>query len=274
MILQSFPPAEELRPFVCGYLYGRSAFAAPQVLPTIPRGVPALMIILPGAGGAPLEFLQPMQSGPLTAGAYLMGQATECWLLKVGATQAYMVALRPVALPALGLVTADYTDSVVKLDGLLPECRFLMDELAAQISQLGQLTVLDAFLKRLFRNATARPDEVHGAMHRIFQTQGQVKIGQLAQQERISPRSLTRKFTDLVGLSPKQYAHVIRFQAVMHYLLRTHNAPWLDVVHRFGYYDQSHFIKDFQHFTGRPPTLYLAADRDFDGRFIQVVAAL
>lgn len=273
MIVQSFAPTEELRSWVCGYLYGHSAYAEPQVLPTIPRGVPALMVILEGEGGTPLEFLQPMQSGPLTPGVYLMGQATQCWLLKVGATQAYMVALRPVALSALGMSTADFTDSVVKLDGLLPECRFLVDQLAAETSQLGQLTVLDAFLKRLFRNATAQPDEVNEAMHRIFQTQGQVKIGQLSLQERISPRSLARKFTDQVGLSPKQYARIIRFRAVMHHLLQTPNASWLDVVHRFGYYDQSHFIKDFQHFTGRAPTQYPRADQDFDGHFIKAVSA-
>jgi AraC-like DNA-binding protein len=185
-----------------------------------------------------------------------------------------MVALRPGALPALGLATADYTDSVVQLDALLPECRSLVDEISAATSQLGQLIALDAFLKRLFRNATAsRPNEVHGAVGCICQTQGQVKIEQLARQVRISPRSLTRKFIELVGLPPKQYAHIIRFRSVMHHLLWAPHAPWLDVVHRFGYYDQSHFIKDFQHFTGRSPSLYLAADRDFDGRFIRAVAA-
>ncbi|WP_198172443.1 AraC family transcriptional regulator [Hymenobacter ginkgonis] len=184
-----------------------------------------------------------------------------------------MVALQPMALSGLGIAMADFTDSVVKLDGLLPEYQFLADQLAAETTQLGQLAVLDAFLKRLFRNAIARPSEVNGAIQRIFQTQGQVKVGQLCVQERVSSRSLTRKFTDQIGLAPKQYAHLIRFRAVMHHLLRTPTVTWLDVVHRFGYYDQSHFIKDFQHFTGHSPTQYFSANQDFDGCFIKAVAA-
>jgi AraC-like DNA-binding protein len=273
MILQRFAPPEELLPFVGGYLYGRSTYPENRVLATIPRGMPALMIPVHEGGGAPLEFIQPMQSGPLRAGVYLLGQATQCWVVRVGAAQAYMVALRPLALHALGLSAADFTDAVVGLDGVLPDCRWVAEQLVAEPSHLGRLLVLDAFLKRLFRNARPRPDEVNGAMQRIFQTHGQVKIGALSAQERTSARSLTRKFTDHVGLPPKQYAHVIRFRAVMHHLLVTPGASWLDVAHHFGYYDQSHLIKDFQHFTGRAPTHYPGVDREFDGPFVQAVAA-
>ncbi len=245
MILQSFAPPAELAPFVCAYLYGRSEYSEPQLIPMIPRGVPALMIVLNEEGDSHVEYIRPTRSGPLPNGMFLIGQTTQSCLLKVGANQAYMVALRPLALQALlRMSAADFTDSIINLDSVLPEGQLLVEQLVAEKSQFGQLMVLDTFLKRLFRNVILQPSEVQGAVHRILQQHGQIKVGELATQQRISARSLTRKFTDQVGVSPKQYAQIVRFRTLMHCLLLAPTVSWLDVVHRFGYYDQSHFIKD------------------------------
>jgi len=275
MILQAFPPPLELLPFVSGYLYGHSNFSDSQLKPTIPRGVPALMVIMGENKGGQLEIIKPKLANPLKNGVFLFGQATQTWWIKVSICRAYMIVLKPAAIQILlGESAAVFTDSVVQLDDLIPECQFLAEQLTAAKSQIGQLSVLDAFLKRLFRNSIIKPNEADGAVRFIFQTHGQVKVSELSIQERISVRTLTRKFTEQIGMSPKQYARIIRFRAMMYHLLTTPKASWLDVTYQFGYYDQSHFIKDFQHFTGQPPSQYLALDQKFDDLFIKALSTI
>lgn len=275
MILQVFPPPPDLLPFISGYLYGHSLFTELRHQPNIPRGMPGLMIIMGRDGGGQVEFVGNKSTAPLRNGVFLFGQATQITWMNVGLAQAYMVALKPTTLPLLlGESANAVTDTVIRLDDLLPEFRFLSEQLAAQRNQFSQLTVLDATLRQLFRNKVVHPGEVHGALHRIVQTQGQVKIDDLSVRERISTRSLTRKFTEQVGMSPKQYTRVIRFRSVMNHLLTTPGVSWLDIIHHFGYYDQSHIIKDFHLMTGHSPAHYLMLDQHFDGQFIKALSAV
>lgn len=226
-------------------------------------------------GGGQVEFMLPKPIDPLRNGVFLFGQATQIMWMNVSLVRAYMVALKPTALQSLlGESAGAVTDTVIRVDNLLPEFRFLAEQLAAQRSQFGQLAVLDAVLRRLFRNGVANPGEVDGALHRIVQSRGLTRIDELSVQERISTRSLTRKFTEQVGMSPKQYARIIRFRAVMNYLLTNPGVSWLDIIYQFGYHDQSHLIKDFQLMTGYSPSQYLTVDQSFDGPFIRALSAI
>lgn len=275
MILQAFPAPLDLSPFVSGYLYGHSSFKDNQLLPTIPRGVPVLMIIMNEDNEEHIEYINLKQSDPLKNGVYICGQATQMWWIKVNTCHAYMVVLKPAALQKImGESGAVFNDTFLRLNDLLPECKFLPEQLQAEKSQMGQLAVLDKYLRRLFRDQSLRLNEVDVAVQSILLTQGQVKVSELATQERISVRTLTRKFTEQVGLSPKQYARVVRFRALINYLLSSPGASWLDVTYKFGFHDQAHFIKDFHRFTCLSPNQYLAIDQSFDGQFVKALSKL
>jgi AraC-like DNA-binding protein len=62
-----------------------------------------------------------------------------------------------------------------------------------------------------------------------------------------------------VGLAPKVFCRVRRFQRVLRMLHKTTQVDWADVALECGYYDQAHFIHDFQSFCGLTPSAYLAA---------------
>jgi methylphosphotriester-DNA--protein-cysteine methyltransferase len=73
----------------------------------------------------------------------------------------------------------------------------------------------------------------------------------------MSHKKFIRLFTAEVGFTPKLYLRVARFQRV---LAAIHAAPavdWGDAVEQGGYFDQSHFIRDFREFSGFTPTEYL-----------------
>jgi AraC-like DNA-binding protein len=83
---------------------------------------------------------------------------------------------------------------------------------------------------------------------------GLVRVDDLATTAGVSARQLERQFAVHVGLSPKRFLRVLRFQRVLAALREpTGTSNWADVAARHGFYDQAHFINDFRAFTGETP---------------------
>ena len=66
--------------------------------------------------------------------------------------------------------------------------------------------------------------------------------------------TLERYFKKEAGLTPKGFQTLLRFKKAIRELYRTRNTDWLYYVSKYGYYDQSHFIKEMKRFTGSTPS--------------------
>jgi AraC-like DNA-binding protein len=55
-------------------------------------------------------------------------------------------------------------------------------------------------------------------------------------------------FKDSYGFSPKRYCRIVRFQGAMLEMMESREKSTLDIVSDHGYFDQTHFIKDFKQF--------------------------
>jgi AraC-like DNA-binding protein len=98
---------------------------------------------------------------------------------------------------------------------------------------------------------------------------GLVRVDDLATTAGVSARQLERQFAIHVGLSPKRFLRVLRFQQVLA-ALRDPSATtsnWADVAARHGFYDQAHFINDFKHFTGETPGAWAIDDASLTAVF-------
>ena len=82
-------------------------------------------------------------------------------------------------------------------------------------------------------------------------------VAAAAKRAELSPKKFIRLFSDQVGMTPKLYLRVARFQRVIERITHVPKIDWWDVVERHGYYDQPHFIRDFKTFTGFTPTQWL-----------------
>ena len=110
--------------------------------------------------------------------------------------------------------------------------------------------VLDRFFLRQLSHDMELDAIVQALVHRIRVTRGAVSILRWARAERIDPRTLERRFIANMGMTPKQYARIVRFKhAYRHLLRRPHEKAHLD-----GYFDESHFLRDFRHFLDTTPT--------------------
>ncbi len=87
-------------------------------------------------------------------------------------------------------------------------------------------------------------------------------MADLADEVGISSRRFIQLFSNEVGLTPKLFARVRRFQQVLLNIRTGAEFSWVGMAASCGYFDQAHFIHDFKEFSGINPTTYLAQKTD------------
>jgi AraC-like DNA-binding protein len=97
-------------------------------------------------------------------------------------------------------------------------------------------------------------DGVSVVSNRIILCGGRVSINSLADESGLSVRQFERTFMRKVGLRPKLFARIARFEAALENKARFGAKSWTDVAHEFGYYDQMHMNHEFGEFAGGTPT--------------------
>jgi AraC-like DNA-binding protein len=87
----------------------------------------------------------------------------------------------------------------------------------------------------------------------------------------LSAKRFIERFKAEVGLTPKHYCRIRRFQRAVGRAHRAQRVGWTDVALDCGYFDQAHFIHDFRAFSGLTPSGYQAARTEFQNhvKFLQ-----
>lgn len=117
--------------------------------------------------------------------------------------------------------------------------------------------ILEDHLRRRIDYRKRADAGVLEASRRMLGTQGRVRIDTLCRRLGTSRVTLSRKFREQVGLTPKTYARVVRISSLMTHLARASGDSWAMLAEDFGYHDQAHLAHDFQDFCGATITEYL-----------------
>jgi AraC-like DNA-binding protein len=94
----------------------------------------------------------------------------------------------------------------------------------------------------------------------IKQTYGNVNINQMASEACLCRKQFERVFAKHIGISPKQYLKIIRFQFAIFQKQRNPKMNMEDLSFESGYFDSSHFINDFKSLSGMTPKQYFTED--------------
>jgi len=89
------------------------------------------------------------------------------------------------------------------------------------------------------------------------------RITQIANKTGFSSRRFIELFRQHVGMTPKLFCRVRRFQAVLRRITSGRPVNWTNTALDCSYFDQAHFIHDFRAFSGINPSKYLAGYKDF-----------
>jgi AraC-like DNA-binding protein len=130
----------------------------------------------------------------------------------------------------------------------------LIDRLCEIPTPFEKLRTLEGLLSGRLHSRTRRSEMVDQAMH-LFREKG-FCVAECARSIGVSERRLSQVFRERVGLSPKTWCRIHRFQTAVRTLHNGVDVPWTELALRCGYYDQSHFANDFRAFSGINPTTY------------------
>jgi AraC-like DNA-binding protein len=105
------------------------------------------------------------------------------------------------------------------------------------------------------------------ALSRLQESNGSIKVNEIAKQLSVSTRELERKFNNDVGITPKQLSRIYRFQYAL--TLKGKYSTLADLSFHAGYYDQSHFIREFKNIGGNTPGSLLSPAAALTDAFIE-----
>jgi AraC-like DNA-binding protein len=91
----------------------------------------------------------------------------------------------------------------------------------------------------------------------INEKKGNIKIKEISEYFNFSTRYLEKSFSQLIGISPKGYSNIIKFNTILFELKYSKKTNWCDLALDGGYYDQQHLINAFSKFAGLPPSKYI-----------------
>ena len=194
-------------------------------------------------------------------GAILIGVSTQYQIIDTD-EQAFVagVVFRPggtvpfVAAPACELHPAD-----VGLEALWGRTRAvrLKEQLLSAPDPGSTLDVLEAMLLEMCRENAAHP-AVRFALSEFRAHPCVARVRAVTDAIALSPKRFIERFKADVGVTPKRYCRLLRFQRVV---ARTHHGrptDWTELALACGYFDQAHLIHDFREFSGLTPTAYEA----------------
>jgi AraC-like DNA-binding protein len=134
----------------------------------------------------------------------------------------------------------------------------MRDRLLSAATVAQKFSVAEAcLLQQLVRPLELHP-AVRVALHKLCRAPHLTPVSSLPEQVGLSQRYFIQTFQQQVGLTPKAFCRVRRFQHVLHAVHGKKEVDWAMVALDCGYYDQPHFIHDFKLFSGFTPSQYLA----------------
>ena len=161
------------------------------------------------------------------------------------------------AYPFVQMPLYELTDSVVDGDLVLThEIMDLREMIQEETLISNKFNTVEKFLLKKFCRKLEKNPFIDFAVNTIIASPGQTSIHQIANKVGYSQKHLIKLFKDHVGLTPKGFLKVIRFQKAIEEIHTIKGQDWTSVALESGYYDQAHFINDFKAFSGFTPKQY------------------
>ncbi len=253
-------PSDSLSPYVRSFwvLEGEASQAAPYIYRSYADGFAELLFHYNGVFD---ELVGDERISSYSAGIHAQTRKVR----RFAVDQSFGIfgcTLYPFAIPKLfGFPAIELTDHDPNLSAMLGASGAELEErMMLAPGNRVRAKILSAFLERCLEDNRRDLSPVTASIRRMIDLHGVVNIRSLAKEQFMSERTFERKFKEFSGFRPKLFSRILRFQAA---IKEDHKLNSLtDIAHKFGYYDQSHFINDFREFTGYSPMKYFSGQAE------------
>jgi AraC-like DNA-binding protein len=199
------------------------------------------------------------ESGSIWTG--VSGVQTKSMLLDTSAPfNVFGVSFKPGGgFPFLPMPAGELQNLQVPLEAVwsAAQARALSEELVEACTPVRKFHVIERALTAVVRNRFAPHPAVRYAVAALGHASHPRSISSIVDRVGISQRRFIELFRNEVGVTPKAYARVQRFQQVLASIEHATEVDWTEVALSCGYFDQAHFVHDFREFAGVTPSIYL-----------------
>ena len=213
-----------------------------------------------------------VQFGKKLPEIFIYGQTTKPVEINTGGNfKTFGAVFQPNALKfVFGLDADELTNSCADFDRLLNTQTSPFLELLASAQSLSeQSTLLSASIFSITnKSKTGNDRSISYALSRIIESKGQIELKDLLNYLQLSERTFERRFKQWVGISPKLFARICKFQASLDLLRSNDYAKLSDIAFENEYADQSHFIRAFKEFSGFSPYQYQKQSNEIAENFL------
>lgn len=122
-----------------------------------------------------------------------------------------------------------------------------------------KFALMEEWLAQRFDETKTPPPELIEFIESL-QQEPVANLNQLIESYPATQKTLIEQFKRYVGLTPKYYQRILRFNDILQRIHQKENICWSNIAHDCGYSDQPHFIKEFKHFSGFNPQEFISQD--------------
>lgn len=156
-----------------------------------------------------------------------------------------------------GLPMCEFSDEIFTFEEVLGNQAVILEEQLSYAISIQQMACIAdkfllSFLSRRVKN-NIFSNNIAVASDLINSRVNSLTIKQCARKINMSLRNFQRRFKEEVGISPKLYAKIFRFNEVLKSKIMQPCESWASITYECGYFDQMHLIRDFKAFTGFTP---------------------
>lgn len=253
MEYNTFTPNELLAAFIkCYWTLEAHATTVPERQRIVPDGCMEMIFHY----GDPYKQYTSDTDFIIQPSCFVFGQITTPLAIEpTGRTGIFSVRFHPDGfMPFATLPIKELENRAVPLEDLFGSKGIELGlEMIGAAGTAERITMAESFLTQQLATPRAIDCVAKQSVAVMLQLNGQVSVEGLVDQLQINRRQLERRFAATIGLSPKQLAKIIRLQATIKMLEHKQFSSLTELAYENGYFDQTHFIKDFREFTGVSP---------------------
>ena len=253
------PPSPALRPYVWSYgmTTGRVDHV-PLVVPLPARPKQLMTFFFADRYGVydPATSKRNLHPRTIVVGPQTESQAG---ISVLGRIDNFTVHFQPSGFNQLfGIPMTELTDTACDAHAVIQRHIFALEhELEDAPGFAAKIAVVERHLIAVLAGRP-RPDLVARAANYLFASHGRERVLTVAADAGLSVRHFERRFLAQVGVTPKLYARIIRFNAALDGKLQSPERAWTQIAQDREYHDQMHLLRDCREFTGLSPSQFLA----------------
>jgi AraC-like DNA-binding protein len=138
----------------------------------------------------------------------------------------------------------------------------LYDRILREESVDKAISLIEEYFDGLY---TERDFIIEDISRKIIKSCGILKMDRLYSSYNVSGRRIEQRFLEAIGITPKYFSRLMKYRSALSRMRKSScNINLTSIAYECGYYDQSHFIREFNVFAGVAPTKYLSSKHTID----------